>query len=135
MAGDTGRECASPWTLYPGTGVRRDLCCRSAFLGWTYLHAWFWQWEYTPVTITRALELGQQAVALDETLAQAHSLLGQVYLWKSHAFEQAIAAGERAIALAPNNADAYALLGFVFCFAGQPQDALRLAEQAVRLNP
>jgi adenylate cyclase len=50
-------------------------------------------------------------------------------------YEQAIAEGERAIALDPNNADSYAFHGEVLRFAGRPNDALRMLEQARRLNP
>jgi adenylate cyclase len=50
-------------------------------------------------------------------------------------YEQAIAEGERAIALDPNNADSYAFHGEVLRFAGRPDDALRMLEQAMRLNP
>jgi adenylate cyclase len=49
--------------------------------------------------------------------------------------DQAIAEGERAIALDPNNADSYAFHGDVLRFAGRPEEALRMVEQAMRLNP
>jgi tetratricopeptide (TPR) repeat protein len=40
-----------------------------------------------------------------------------------------------AIALDPNNADSYVRKGAVLLFAGRPEDALRMLEQALRLNP
>ena len=43
--------------------------------------------------------------------------------------------GERAIALDPNNADSYACQAEVLNFAGRPEEALRMMEQAMRLNP
>jgi tetratricopeptide (TPR) repeat protein len=60
--------------------------------------------------------------------------LGQVYAQKQQ-YDQARAEGERAIALDPNNADSYAWQEDVLNFAGRPEDALRMAEQAMRLNP
>ena len=42
---------------------------------------------------------------------------------------------ERAIALDPNNADSYVCMRNVLTFAGRPEDALRMMEQAMRLNP
>ena len=43
--------------------------------------------------------------------------------------------GERAIALDPNDADGYVALAGALNLAGEPQRALQLMEQAVRLNP
>jgi len=78
--------------------------------------------------------LAQQAVALDDSLPFAHSLLTGVYELKQQ-YDQAIAEGERAIALDPNNADSYDVLAEALNFAGRPEEALRAVEQAMRLNP
>ncbi len=48
---------------------------------------------------------------------------------------EAINEGERAIALDPNDADGYVALAGALNLAGEPQRALQLMEQAVRLNP
>ena len=58
-------------------------------------------WSQDPQTLERALALAQQAVALDDSLPGAQTVLGFVYLWKKQ-YEQAIAEAERAIALDPN---------------------------------
>src|SRR5258706_10455923 len=50
-------------------------------------------------------------------------------------YDQALAEGKRAIALDPNNADSYAGQAQALLFAGRPEEALRLVEQAMRLNP
>jgi tetratricopeptide (TPR) repeat protein len=78
--------------------------------------------------------LAQQAVALDDSLPFAHSLLTGVYELKQQ-YDQAIAEGERAIALDPNNADSYDVLAEALNFAGRPEETLRAVEQAMRLNP
>lgn len=78
--------------------------------------------------------LAQQALALDDSLPQAHSLLGQAYLWKRQ-HEQAIVEGERAIALNPNDAWSYFWLAETLTFSGKPEEALRMAEKAMRLDP
>ena len=78
-----------------------------AWLGWTYWIEWVLRWSADPQTLERALALAQQAVALDDSLPRAHSLLSYVYAQKQQ-YDQAIAEGERAIALDPNNADSYA---------------------------
>jgi tetratricopeptide (TPR) repeat protein len=80
------------------------------------------------------LALAQTALALDDSLPIAHSLLSNVYALQQQS-DQAIAEGERAIALDPNNADSYDLQAEALNFAGRPADALRVLEQAMRLNP
>jgi TolB-like protein/DNA-binding winged helix-turn-helix (wHTH) protein/Flp pilus assembly protein TadD len=105
-----------------------------AELGWSHFVEWSWQWSQDPQALERALALGQQAVALDDSLSRAHGLLGVAYARKQQ-YEQAIAEGERAVALDPNNADGYALQALMLSFAGRPADALRAIEQALRLNP
>ena len=80
------------------------------------------------------MALAQRAVAVDDSLAQAHATLGWVYLWKKQ-HDQAIAEAKRAIALDSNLADAYVQLGEILKFAGRPQEALGLIEKAMRLNP
>ena len=105
-----------------------------AWLGWTYWLEWVWRWSADPQTLERALALAQQALALDDSLPGAHSLLSYVYALKQQ-YDQAIAEGERAIALDPNNADSYAWQAEVLNFAGRPEEALRAVEQAMRLNP
>jgi adenylate cyclase len=102
--------------------------------GMTYWLEWLLQWNEDPRMLERALELTQKAVALDDSLSQAHTLLGWVYLSKNREAE-ALAEIERAIALNPNDADAYARLGGALIFVGRPGEAIELEEKAMRLDP
>src|SRR4029434_9110972 len=95
---------------------------------------WDWRWNADPQTLERALAAVQQAIALDDSLPVAHSVLGIVYA-QHQQYDQASVEGDRAIALDPNNADSYALQAETLNRAGRPVDALRAAEQAMRLNP
>jgi TolB-like protein/Tfp pilus assembly protein PilF len=104
------------------------------WLGWTYWVEWVVRWSADPQTLEHALTRAQQAVALDDSLPGAHSLLSNVYAQKQQ-YDRAIAEGERAIALDPNNADSYALQATALNFAGRPEETLRAVEQAMRLNP
>jgi adenylate cyclase len=105
-----------------------------ARLGWTYWLEWAWRWSAHPQTLERALALAQQALALDDSLPIAHSCLSVVYALNQQ-YDQAIAEGERAIALDPNRADSYAEQAQTLNLAGRPEEALRVVEQAMRLNP
>jgi adenylate cyclase len=105
-----------------------------AGLGMTHWVEWLLQWNPDPRNLERAFELTQQAVALDDSLSQAHTLLGWVYLFKKR-YEEAITEIERAVVLNPNDADAYARLGGALLFMGEPEKAIGLEEQAMRLDP
>jgi adenylate cyclase len=105
-----------------------------ASLGWTYWVEVLFGWSVDPQTMERALALAQQALALNDSLPTAHSLLSIVYAQKQQ-YDQAIAEGERAVALDPNDAESYAVQAEVLNFAGRPEEALRRVGQAMRLNP
>jgi TolB-like protein/class 3 adenylate cyclase/tetratricopeptide (TPR) repeat protein len=105
-----------------------------AWLSYTYWREWVLRWSVDPQTLEQALALAQKAVALDDSLPRAHSALGYVYAQKQQ-YDQALAEGERATALDPNNADSYIMQADMLSVAGRPEDALRMVEQAMRLNP
>jgi tetratricopeptide (TPR) repeat protein len=71
---------------------------------------------------------------LDDSLPRAHSFLGIIYAQKQQ-YDQALAESERAIALDPNDADSYSAQANVLNWAGRPEEALKVVEQAMRLNP
>jgi adenylate cyclase len=50
-------------------------------LGLTYLREWLWGWSYDPHTLDQAVELAQKARALDDTLPEAHTVLGLAFAW------------------------------------------------------
>jgi TolB-like protein/predicted Zn-dependent protease len=105
-----------------------------AQLSYTYWLERALRWSMDLQTLERALALAQQALALDDFLPIAHSSLSFVYAQQQQ-YDQAIAEGERAIALDPNRADSYAEQAQVLNLAGRPEEALRVVEQAMRLNP
>ncbi len=105
-----------------------------AYLSWTYWREWLLRWSADPQTLERAFELAQKAVALDDSLPRAHSMLGSIYAAKQQ-YDQALIEGERTIALDPNNADSYEGQAQMLTTVGRPEEALRMTEQAMRLNP
>jgi adenylate cyclase len=106
-----------------------------AWLGLTHYHEQLWRWSADPQqSLEQALALARQAIGLDDTLPDAHSLLAKVYAVQRQ-YDQAIAEGERAVALDPSNAESYAGQAEVLNFAGRPEHALHAVAQAMRLNP
>jgi adenylate cyclase len=103
-------------------------------LGWTYYIEWEWRWSTDPQTLERALALAHQALALDDSLSFAHSLLSRVYA-RQQQHDQAITEGERAIALDPNDSFSYTNQAEVLLVAGRPEEAVQAMRQARRLDP
>jgi tetratricopeptide (TPR) repeat protein len=62
-------------------------------------------------------------------------LLGWLYILMEKQYDKGIAECERAIALAPNSSTSNIWMGLVLTYAGKPEEAVRYAEQALRLDP
>jgi adenylate cyclase len=99
-------------------------------------------WQEIPLGLTKdprksianAMEFTQKALALDSSLAPAHSTLGMLYtLTRQH--DKGIAACEKAVNLEPNSAGAYYVLGEVLRYAGRHEEAIAMSKKAIRLNP
>jgi adenylate cyclase len=100
-----------------------------------YMDIWFGMTKSPKDSITKAWELNQRAIALDDDLTDAYGLLSSLYIYKKRDFDRAIMAGERAVAVAPNSADAYAWLGMAMQFSGMHEKAIPIFKKAIRLNP
>ncbi|MBE9572818.1 MAG: tetratricopeptide repeat protein, partial [Proteobacteria bacterium] len=85
-------------------------------------------------SIAKAMGLTQKALAINDSSAWGHSLLGWLYtLTRQH--DKGIAECERAIGLEPNSAQAHFYLGLVLRYSGRPGKAIAMYKQAIRLNP
>jgi len=85
-------------------------------------------------SIARAIELAKRAIAIDDSLAEAHGFLGFLYTLTGQ-YEKGIEEAERAVALDPNSADAHIHLGAVLHNAGRREEAIPIIKRAIRLNP
>ncbi len=105
------------------------------WLGWTYWADARFLWTDSPSEATsRAAELAQKALDLDDAVSETHSLLGAIHLMRRD-YDQAVAAGEKAVALDPNGADVTALLAMTLNWSGRPEEAGELVQKAMRLSP
>jgi tetratricopeptide (TPR) repeat protein len=105
-----------------------------AGLAWVLVHD-FNQWGADQKkSLDLALQYAKKAVLLDDSLAKAHMVLGDVYLWTKHN-DQAVDEGRKAIALDPSYADAHYALGVYLRYAGLPEESLEEHEKALRFNP
>jgi adenylate cyclase len=104
-------------------------------LGWTHFFDVRFGWsEFPAKSLQRAFQLGQKAIAMEETIDLGHSLLASIYLvMRQH--EKAMAEGERAVALNPNGATAYVALAGIAGCAGKWEESISYSKQAIRLSP
>ena len=101
------------WLLYVGQGWAADPTQASA----------------------EASRLAERAVMLDPGDARALTLAGHVRGFLARHPEEASALHERAISLNPNLAVAWCFSGLSQLYLGQPEEALRRINQAIRLSP
>ncbi len=107
------------------------------YMGLAFTHTydvWLGTTESTEQSMTRAFELAQKAILLDDSNAAAYSVLGTIYGMRKQ-YEQAIAKGKQAISLDPNSADNFLQLGWILNWAGRAEEAILYIQNAIRLNP
>jgi len=104
-------------------------------LGMTHvMDAWFDWGKSKEDSLSRAMELAQKTISLNDLDSNAHGLLGAAYRMKGD-HDKAIAEGKRAVELDPNSADAHVWLGIALNYADRAEEAIPLFEKAIRLNP
>ncbi len=104
-------------------------------MAWVYIIDYWLGTSESPREFTeKGIEMIQKAIALDDTLAEAHAILGHLYTQKRE-YDKSIAEGERAVALNPSSATAIAFCAVSLQFACRPEEAIPLFQKAIRLNP
>jgi len=85
-------------------------------------------------SIGKAIGFMKKAIALDDTLAEAHGRLGYIYSMIGK-YDEGIAQAEKGVALNPNSAMAHMMLGKTLSFAGGWEESIPVYKKAIRLNP
>ena len=94
--------------------------------------------DYAPVPsgemVPKARAAAQKALAIDDTLAEAHAVLGDGYAvdWEWSAAEREF---KRALELNPNSANAHKLYWLYLSSMGRHEEALAEIKNAIRLDP
>jgi adenylate cyclase len=99
----------------------------------------FWDYWFGPPkspdeSIRLGIAMAQKAIALDENFADAHGILGMLYINKGD-YEKAVESGERAASLAPNSAGAFVTYGSTLMHSSRPAEAIPILEKSLRLSP
>jgi adenylate cyclase len=113
-----------------------DYASAYAGLGETYLREVIYGWPVGPPqeAVVKAHDMARRAIAIDGNNADAHILLGAIYLLRRQ-HEFALVQSERAIALNPNDAGSYAAQGKILVWSGHPEGAILSLETALRFDP
>ena len=90
--------------------------------------------KFPQETLKKSQELIEKALAMDDSIAQAHAFLGTIHVQKGD-FDKALAEGERAMALSPGEMAVFTLYASVLNSAGRSEEAVQLYQKAIRLNP
>jgi adenylate cyclase len=85
-------------------------------------------------SIEKGIEMAQKALAMDDSIAIAHSFLGMFYSLRRE-YEKAIAEGERAVALDPGGATAHMFYAMSLFYVGRSEEAIPFFQKAIRLDP
>ena len=103
-------------------------------LALSLLHSWTQGWNQIPPILEKAFQLANQALTLNDSLAEAHRVLGDIFLYQRE-HEKAAFELKKAITLNPNYPDALVGLADVLNWAGKSNDAIPLMKRAMQLNP
>ena len=101
------------------------VCVQARNHGWT---------ENLVEPLRQASEFAEQAVELNNSLPQAHVVLGFINMWKQD-HEAAIAEVNQGLALDPNHAEGHMYQAIILGFAGQPKESMESVEKSIHLNP
>jgi TolB-like protein/cytochrome c-type biogenesis protein CcmH/NrfG len=101
----------------------------------TYHIATSMGWAESPADfLSRAEEMANKALSLDDSDVRARIVLGRIHLFHQR-FDQAKAEIDRAIAINPNDASALAGRGNILMWSGQTDAAIEALEFAQRIDP
>ena len=92
-------------------------------------------WAESPtVFLTRATDLANKALSLNDSDVHARTILGRIHIFYRR-YEQAKAEIDRAIAINPNDANGLAGRGNILMWSGQTDAAIETLELAQRIDP
>jgi len=85
--------------------------------------------------LPKAKAAAQKAIAIDDTLAEAHSALGFIIFWYDWDWNEAEKQCKRALDLNPNSADAHQAYAHLLSNTGRHAEGLAEAKRARELDP
>jgi adenylate cyclase len=99
-----------------------------------FMDMWLGSSKDPRASLRQALKLAQKSISLDGNLADAHAISGYIYTLMRQ-YDKSISEGKRAVELNPNSDQAQFLYGLTLHYYGRRDEAIRIMEKAIRLNP
>jgi len=116
-------------------GIDPTLARAHADLALTYLIETEQNWSSdSGHSIETALIIAEHALSLDESIAQVHFVLANIY-YNLRRLDDAVAAAKYSIGLDPNYADGYTVLAIILNYYGKPNEGLASIKNAMNLSP
>ena len=101
----------------------------------TYFSATSMGWAESPLEVlSRAAEMADKALGLDDTDVRAHVVLGRIHIFHQR-YDQAKTEMEYAITINPSDANGLAGRGNILMWLGQTDAAIQALELAQRIDP
>ena len=142
FAGRYNFEHRSPASLHRavqlfGEAIRRDPDYAAAYAGLANCHLLLREYAGVPdgIAYSRARAAAEHALALDDTLADAHAALAFITFFYDQNFSAGLAGFQRAIALDPGSSGAHHWYATALFHAARVNDALGQIDAAQRLEP
>ncbi len=133
----TEQDLAKARTLFE-TAISRDATYADAYAGLaeTYVYGFNYRWGDLKgeAALDKAIEVGQQSLALDPEGAYVTYSLALAYIFRGQ-LEDAQTVLERAYQAYPNDAEIMERLGVTYIFQGRAQDGVGLLERVLTVDP
>ncbi len=97
--------------------------------------AWWFYWDRSAGSLTRARQAAERALALAPELAESHVAMGYYHYWSERDYAGALAEFTVAQKKLPNDADITAAIGYIDRRLGRWDDAIAMLERATAQDP
>jgi TolB-like protein/DNA-binding winged helix-turn-helix (wHTH) protein/cytochrome c-type biogenesis protein CcmH/NrfG len=115
--------------------IDQNYAAAYAALAETYFAAVSMGWAESPTEfMSRAQEMANKALSLDDSDVRAHIILGRIHIFYQR-YEEAKAELDHATAINPSDANALAGRGNILMWSGQTDAAIETLELAQRIDP
>jgi adenylate cyclase len=99
-----------------------------------YMQAYFGPSSGSRQALKQAYKYSKKALSMDDSIADAHMILGVIYLMQRK-YEEALKESELAISLNPNRAIVARNHSYILRSIGRYDDSIKMAKKAIRLDP
>jgi len=135
-AGTLTKDGLRKGTEYFQQAIAIDPNFALAYAGLSYVHQVLVDWYMPPrEAMPKAREAAARALALDDTLAEAHVEMATVHGWYDWDWPAAEREFQRALELNPNYATGHAYYGWYLAFMERTEEAIAENNRALKLDP